>query len=365
MIRIDPTALETFATEVLSSIGIPKDTAATVATSLVAADLRGHTSHGTLRLNYYRRLVEDGIINPTASPELVEENGPTARIDGHHAFGQVVGREISAQLIARADDHGVACVGGKDATHLGRIGEWGERVAAEGFAVLGFVNTQGGGQRVAPAGSAVRRLSTNPIVIAVPTFGALPYDIVLDMATSQVAHGKLRERRHTQDAIPDGWAVDSAGNSVNDVTAFYEQDAALRPLGGAVSGYKGFGLATVAELLAGCLAGGTVAGMTNPDYSNNAAGFLAVDLGRFLSKQAVRLRVTALRDHIEGTETQGVSAGAGADDDVPQLPGAPEYEKLQRNREQGVPLDEHIAASLAELGAEIGVAPPPGLSGHQ
>jgi len=363
MTRLDAATLESFAAAVTEGLGATPENASAVAASLVGSDLRGHTSHGVLRLNYYRRLIDAGVIDPAATPEVVDDGGSTARIDGHDAFGQVVGRELAAQLVARADEHGVTAVGVRDATHLGRVGEWAERVAAEGHAVVGFVNTQGGGKRVAPAGSAERGLSTNPLVIGVPTFGALPHDVVVDVATSQVAHGKLRERRHTGEPIPEGWVVDDAGEDVTDVEEFYAEERAIRPLGGAVSGYKGFGLAVAGELLAGCLGVGDVAGMSDPDFSNNAAAFLAVDPTRFLPEEGVERRVSALAAHLAGGGTDGVSAGAGAKAEGPRIPGAPEHEALTENREAGVPVNDRLADSLSALGAELGVEPPAELGG--
>lgn len=360
MQRVNPRHLKSFAAGIMRAVGAPDATAADIADSLVGADLRGHASHGVLRLDYYRGFVEEGVIDPEATPTVVKDEGSTVQLDGRNAFGQVVGREIAAQLVARTKAHGVASVGVRDATHIGRVGEWAERVAREGYAVIGFVNTQGGGQRVAPAGSASRRLSTNPITVGFPTFDALPHDIILDIATSQVAHGKLRERSHSGEAIPEGWAVDADGNDVTDVEQFYEDEAAIRPLGGTVSGYKGFGLGVVAELIAGCLGGGDVAGMANPDHSNNAAGFLAVDLERFLPPAAIERRVSAFADHLDSSDNV-VSAGDGAKGQNPQIPGAPEYDALTRNREAGVPVDDRLAISLSELGEQLSVEPPAAL----
>lgn len=358
MSRVDAAELESFATEVLRTSGTSEETAEAVARSLVESDLRGHTSHGVLRLPYYLELVDEEVIDPTSTPEVSSDDGTTARIDGRNAFGQLVGRELSAQLVARAAEYGVTAVGVRDATHLGRVGEWAERVASEGFAVFGFVNSQGGGQRVAPAGSSDRLLSTNPLVVGLPSFGALPHDVVLDMATSQVAHGKLRERRHTGESIPEGWAVDDDGSHVREIESFYANEGAIRPLGGAVSGYKGFGLAVVAELVAGCFGAGDVAGMATPAYSNNAAGFLAVDLERFLPQSAVAQRVSALAAHLDDAGTDAVPTGAGSKADQPRMPGALEHEQLVKNREAGVPIDDRVATALWELGDRFDITPP-------
>ena len=362
MARVKKATLRSFATSIVEALGAPQETADAVATSLVGADLRGHGSHGVLRLAYYRRLIDAGVIDPAATPTLTLSDGPTARVDGRDAFGQVVGREVAAQLVARADDHGVAAVGTADATHLGRVGEWAERVAAEGHAVVGFVNTQGGGQRVAPAGSTQRRLSTNPVVVGIPSFGALEHDIVLDMATSQVAHGKIREHRHTDEPLPPSWAVDDEGEPIRDVERFYGEEGAIRPLGGAASGYKGFGLAVAAELLAGCLGGGDVAGLAAPEHSNNAAGFLAVDLTRFLDPADAAERVDAFAGHIAGAGDDAVAAGDGTSEDDPRIPGGPEHDHQTANRSAGVPVDDEVAASLVDLAGGLGVDAPSALA---
>lgn len=358
MSRVDADELESFATEVLRTSGTSEETAQAVARSLVESDLRGHTSHGVLRLPYYLELVEEGAIDPTTTPEISRDDGTTAIIDGRDAFGQLVGRELSAQLVARAAEHGVAAVGVRDATHLGRVGEWAERICGEGHAVVGFVNSQGGGQRVAPAGSSDRLLSTNPLVAGLPSFGALSHDVVLDMATSQVAHGKLRERRHTGKSIPEGWAVDEDGSHIRDIESFYAKEGAIRPLGGAVSGYKGFGLAVLAELIAGCFGVGDVAGMATPAYSNNAAGFIAVDIERFLTQTDVTRRVSAIADHIDAAGADAVSTGAGSTEDKPRIPGAIEHEQLTENREAGVPIDDRLATALWKLGDRLDITPP-------
>lgn len=358
MSRVDADELESFATKVLRTSGTSEETANAVARSLVGSDLRGHSSHGVLRLPYYLELVEEGVIDPTSAPEISSDDGTMAIIDGRDAFGQTVGRELSAQLVARAAEHGVTAVGVRDATHLGRVGEWAERVTAEGYAVVGFVNSQGGGQRVAPAGSADRLLSTNPLVVGLPSFGALPHDVILDMATSQVAHGKLRERRHTGESIPEGWAVGEDGSHIRDIDSFYTKEGAIRPLGGAVSGYKGFGLAVVSELVAGCFGAGDVAGMATPAYSNNAAGFFAVDVERFLPQAQVATRISAIADHIDGAGSDAVSTGADSPEDRPRIPGAPEHEQLTENREAGVPIDDRLATTLWTLGDRLDITPP-------
>lgn len=355
--RVEPERLTAAATSLLAAEGAPESTAAAVAESLVGADLRGHGSHGVLRLPYYADLVEAGVIDPTASPAVERATPALASIDGRNAYGQVVGREAVARLTERAGETGVAAVGLRRATHLGRVGEWAERTAAAGYCFASFVNSGGGGHTVAPAGSADRRLSTNPLTFAVPTFDALDHDLVLDLATSQVAHGKLRERAATGEPAPPGWTTDDAGEPVTDAAAFEAGAGALLPLGGRTAGYKGTGLAVIAELFAGIAGAAPVAGAVEPGQSNNAALFLAVDPLAFTDRAGVCDRVAALAAHLrEADYATGPGPGAAATGERYRLPGAVEHETCARRREEGIPLDDRIVERLRGLGAERGVS---------
>jgi uncharacterized oxidoreductase len=353
--RLTPERLEAAARTLLAATGAPEGHASAVAASLVDADLRGHGSHGVIRVPLYADKVADGALDPTAVPTVEHDGGATVRLDGQHAFGQVVGREAVSLLGERAAEHGIAAVGMRDATHLGRVGEWGERVADAGLCFAAFVNSQSGGYNVAPAGSADRLLSTNPICFGVPTFDTLPHDVVLDVATSQVAHGKVRETAWVGKEIPEGWAVDDAGNPYTDAAEFEEGVVGAQlPLGGTVSGYKGTGLAVVAELLAGIFGDGAVAGERDVERSNNAALFVAVDPLRFTARADVERRVRALTNHLDTADYEsGPSPGAAARGDRFVMPGRPEYNALQRNRD-GVEIDDAVVDRLRAVGEEYG-----------
>jgi uncharacterized oxidoreductase len=354
---VDPDRLDAAARTLLAATGAPEPTARAVAASLVDADLRGHGSHGVIRVPLYAAKVADGALDPTAAPTVEHDGGATVRLDGHDAFGQVVGREAVRLLGERAADHGVAAVGVRDATHLGRVGEWAERVADAGLCFAAFVNSQGGGYNVAPAGSATRLLSTNPVCFGAPTFDALPFDVVLDVATSQVAHGKVRAKAWTGASIPVGWAVDDAGDPYTDAEAFEAgAGGAQLPLGGTVSGYKGTGLAVVAELFAGIFGDGLVAGERAAERSNNAALLVALDPLRFTTRAGVERRVRALAAHLDGADYDaGPSPGAAARGDRFVLPGRPEHETAVERRETGVPVDDAVADRLRALADDLGV----------
>jgi uncharacterized oxidoreductase len=303
----------------------------------------------------YRRMLEAGAIDPAAEPEI-EGRGATATVDGNHAFGQVVGRRAVDAATERAAEHGVAAVGVRDGAHLGRIGEWAERAAERGYLFAAWVNTGGLAPLVAPPGSATRRLATNPLAFGVPSFGALEFPIVLDMATSQVAHGKVSKRAVENEPLPEGWVVDEAGEYVTDAERFEEGEGALLPLGGLTSGYKGFGLAMVAELFAGALGDASVSGQDPEGIVNNAAAFLAVDPERFASPDANRRRIEALVDYVASAEyPDAVSAGDAARGDRALVPGEAEYRTRTERAAEGVPLAPETVALFVDLAEELGV----------
>lgn len=355
----DPEMLERFATDLVAAMGASADHAAQVAESLVGADLAGHNSHGIRRIPSYAQFArgerEDIFtIDTDAKPAVVREGPAYAQVDGGFAFGQVVGRLATAVLMEKVEETGIAVVGIRDATHLGRIGEWTGEVAEAGYLATAFVNGQGGAL-VAPAGSAQRRYGTNPHSYGIPTADVLPFPIVLDIATSQVAHGKMGEFAATGAPLPSEWTVTEDGGSLSDGAAFEEGQGAILPLGGRTAGYKGFGLAMVAELLASVVGDGLA--VSQSDYiRGNAACFVAIDPALFTSREALADRVESLAEFIRTTEySEHVSPGDAAYGDRAMLPGEPEYLTAKSRRERGVPIPDADVEALCEVADEHGI----------
>jgi uncharacterized oxidoreductase len=355
--RIPVEELEPFAERLTKTYGASETVAAQVAESLVGSDLRGHGSHGVIRLAMlYRHMIDMGAIDPTATPEVVREADATATIDGHKQFGQAVGRSASEVVSERAASHGVASVGIRNAAHLGRIGEWAERVTENGLVFVAFVNTGGSTPLVAPPGSADRRLATNPIAVGIPSFGAREFPIVLDMATSQVAHGKITKRAVESESLPEEWVVGSSGESVTDPTVYEDGEGAILPLGGHTSGYKGFGLGVVAELLAGMFGDAFVAGQEPDGIVNNSALFLAVDPDRFGEREDNRARVEALTTYLRAADySTDIPTGPGAHGDQALLPGEIEHCTREERESEGIPFAQETLDLLAELAADQGI----------
>lgn len=359
MVTIDPEQLEAFAASLLTELGAPSDTARKIAESLVDADRKGHTSHGVLRIPTYEQMIADDVLVPDAEPVVKHSDGSMAVVDGRGAFGQLVGRTAVSVLVERAAESGLAGVGIRNATHLGRIGEWAERVAERELCFLSFVHTSGGGLVVAPAGSTTRRFSTNPVTAAVPTFDQLPFPLVLDMATSQVAHGKLDAAEADGRPLPEEWAVTPEGAPLTDPTemgSFREGDkwGAIRPLGGTTAGHKGTGLAVMAELFAGLLGGGSVAGQRDPDaWFTNGAFFLAVDPTRFGDRERMAQQVETFVSHFRAANSHpDVPVGDAAAGSTPLLPGEAEHRTAQERSTEGIPLPERVIEQLSALAAK-------------
>lgn len=357
MVRVDVGALESFATRLIGAFGSPPEIAESVAESLVAADLRGHGSHGVRRLaTLYPRMIEGGDLDPAAEP-TVEREGPTAaKVDGHRGWGHYTGRRAADLAIEKAAEGPVAAVGVRNGAHMGRIGEFAERAAEAGVILCAYVNTGGAGETMAVPGTTGRNVAVNPYAVGVPTFDALPFPIVLDMATGQVAHGKIMKRALAGEPLPDDWAIDDDGSLLTDAQAFEDGVGAILPLGGSGTGHKGAALSLSTELVAGLIGDHAVFGEDEFDMVNNGAAFLAVDPEWFLSREACTARVAALADYLRSLDYDpDLVTPPGKTDDHPVLPGESEY-GLRRDREaNGIPMDEGAVESLASVAEEHGV----------
>jgi len=357
MPTIQPSVLTDWTERVVASAGAPSDIARIVARSLVSGDLRGHSSHGIRLLPKYLDRVDGDAqnrIDPAARPTVEKRTGPRALLDGNDAYGRVVGQDATELAIELADDHGLAVVGVRDGNHLGRMGEWAEVAAEAGLLTLTFVKAEA--SIVAPVGSGKPRLSTNPIAAGIPTFDALEFPIVLDVATSVAAGGKVWERGVTDADVPDRWLVDADGQPVTDPDAYDSGDAALRPLGGTTAGHKGFGLAVVAELVGALLGNGVVAGDRDHVPFTNSVGLIAVDPTWFTVRETVEERIRTFAEYIRGADSHSHLVPDVAGDEM-LLPGEAEHRHEMDNRRTGLRLPAETVDSLNEAAASLRCEP--------
>ena len=350
--------LRDFMTELLGRMDTPPATAATVAALLVGADLAGHTSHGVRQLHSrYAEEIAAGVIDPAAEPTVTPKSAHALQVDGQRAFGHLVGAAATDAGIEVATDAGVALVSIANTAHIGRVGAFAEQAAAAGCAFIGLVANPASAY-VAPPGSAQRRFSTNPICLGMPTFGGLAFPLIADLSTSQVAHGKIKERTVTGEALPTDWVVQAGGGDLRDADAF-EADGmgALRPLGGATAGHKGYALAVLNEVFAAVMTGGSISGMDEIVFGNHAL-FVLIDPTILASRSLIADRARTIGRYIRETIVDPeVSLGAATDAGAGLLPGEPEHRARQRNERVGVSIPRGDATLLGALAADVGVAP--------
>jgi uncharacterized oxidoreductase len=334
-----------FATRVFVACGATETVAREVADHLVSANLKGHDSHGVGMIPAYVRNARAKLLDTCAHLRVLKDNGAVLLVDGQMGFGQVVGREATDLAIARAKETGVVCVGLRNAHHLGRIGAYGEPCGRAGLVSIHFVNVVGHEPQVSPWGGRERRMTTNPFCCVVPQDGAPP--IVLDMATSAIALGKVRVAFLKGEPVPDGVLVDAEGKPTNDPKVMYQAPfGALGPFGQ----HKGYGLALMCELLGGALAGEWTAQPARARAGTivNHMFMIVVDPNALGDRRVFQDEVRAMVDYIHSTTP------APGFDRV-RVPGEPELESEALRRRDGIPIDENSWHGIIEAATKAGV----------
>ena len=340
-ILIPDLALQHFAKDLLLAMGSPPDSAEIIARSLLKSDSRGINTHGVRLLSLYAEMLDDRAIDPDASITITHKTDCIISVNGHNAYGQLVGELATSAGIEATQKCGMAIVAICNASHLGRLGEWAEQAADAGLVFSAFSNSGGGALNVAAFGGRERKLSTNPIAFAVPTFDALPFNIIVDFATSQISGSVIQKHYRANIPLHNNWAISASGEALTDAQAFMEGEGALLPLGGRETGHKGYGLALVAELFAG-IAGGMVVGQHHPEWFSNAALFSFIDPLRLSSLDEITKRIHSVATHLN--------------EDNVRLPGQGSYERRLLSESQGISLPSHVLRSLLKLANTLNVS---------
>ena len=344
LIAADP--LTHFVTALFSSAGATDENAAIVARHLVDANLKGHDSHGVGMIPHYIHNIGAESMSPNAEIKVLKDNGAILLIDGCAGFGQVVGAQATRLALERVNDTGIVCVGLRNAHHLGRIGSYGEQCGNAGYVSIHFVNVVGHDPLVSPWGGRERRMSTNPFCCVVPRPGTTP--IVLDMATSAIAQGKVRVAHMKGEPVPDGALVDSEGLPTTDASVMFEAPfGALGPFGK----HKGYGLALMCELLGGALAGLWTAhteGRPTNTIINNMLMFV-IDPDAFGDRAAFDAEAAAMIEYLHST-----SPAKGFD--KVRVPGEPELESSAARSAEGIPIDDNSWAAILLAAERVGLS---------
>jgi uncharacterized oxidoreductase len=344
---IDHKSLRGIVARIFAACGSAGEEPAIVADHLVEANLKGHDSHGVGMVPHYIRNWQAGTVIPNRRGRLASDTGSLLVYDGERGYGQVVAREATRLAIARALETGIAVLALRDAHHIGRVGAYGELCAEAGLVSLHFVNVIGHPPIVAPHRGSDARLMTNPICVAAPA--AEPgRPIILDMATSGVALGKVRVAHNKGEAMATGLLIDNEGHPTTDAgVMFREPIGALMPLGA----HKGYGLAFICDLLAGAVAGG---GTIRPEnqtalsITNCMLAFL-LDPSRITGRDWLAAEIAAM--------TAYVTASPPTDPALPVLvPGDPERLMRAERLARGIPIDPASWDEIAATAKAVGVA---------
>lgn len=344
LIPADP--LRCFVTRIFECAGAEAPIAEETADHLVVANLKGHESHGVGMVSVYVDNILRDLLVPNAHAEVRQDSGAVMLVDGGYGFGQVVGRETTDLAIDRARQNGLVCVGLRNAHHLGRIGTYGERCGEAGLISVHFVNVVGHQPMVSPWGSRERRLQTNPFCCVVPRPDDAP--IVLDMATSAIALGKVRVAYLSGRPAPDGALVDHEGNPTNDPKVVHEPPfGALGPFGQ----HKGSGLALMCELLAGALVGHWTMqdNHKRPGTVVNHMLMFVLDPGAFGSVVPFEQEAREVVDYVK-------SAAPASGFDRVRIAGEPERESMAERSQNGIPIDDNSWRTILAAAAQAGMA---------
>ncbi len=317
-----------------------------IAENLVTANLMGHDSHGVILVPQYVEQALDGRLAPGASVSVMTDNGVYLLLDGNMGYGQSIGREAMEMGIAKAREQGAAILGLRNTHHLGRIGAWGELCAEAGLVSIHWVTAVCHYPLVAPFGGTDARLSTDPICVTFPaTDGGPP--IVLDMATSVVAGGKVKVAHNKGLKLPEGRLMDAEGKPSTDPgMIFPDRKGAMLPVGE----HKGSGLALVCEILSGALTGGGAsdpATATQEKIKNNMLSVI-LDPQGFGADIPFAAELDRFIAYIKQSPPQpGL--------DAILVPGEPERKSRAIREKDGIPLDDTTWENLIESGVSAGM----------
>jgi L-2-hydroxycarboxylate dehydrogenase (NAD+) len=345
-VRVDLVRLRYFIASAFEAVGMPAADARIVGTLMAEADLQGSDGHGVIRLPQYVKRIRAGGVNLRPNIQVIRERAGMALIHGDNAMGHLVMKRAAELAIQKARDAGVAWVGAQWSNHAGPASLYAKMPLAHDM--IGLYFAVGNANHLPPWGGLDMLLSTNPIAAAIPAAEEPP--IVLDMATTVAAYGKVKAKAQRGELMPEGWMIDREGKPLTDPKRANE--GVLLPIGG----YKGYGLALVVGLIAGTLNRAAM-GKDVIDFNADAASptntgqaIVAIDpsafgdIGEF--KKAVD---TVIRDLHASERIPGV--------DRIRVPGERSHELAAQQRASGIAIAAALMQTLDSLAEELEIAP--------
>ena len=345
-LRVPAAKLEAFTAKAFEAVGISKAEAKSIAELMVRADVQGSEGHGVFRLPQYIRRIMGGAVNIKPKIKVEREAAGMALVDGDNGMGHLVMRYATEKAIEKAKSAGVAWVGVKWSNHAGPASLYACMPAERDM--VGLYLAVGNANHLPAWGGLDMLLSTNPIAVALPA-GQEPA-IVLDMATTVAAYGKVKTKAQRGEMMPEGWMMDRDGRPLTDPKRANE--GFLLPIGG----YKGYGLALIFGLLAGTLNGAAM-GRDVVDFNaddttptNTGHVIVAINVEAFQPVAEFKKSVDALvRDLRASKRLPGV--------DRVRLPGEGSHAARADRAKNGIPLPAPLVAALNQVAADLKIAP--------
>jgi hydroxycarboxylate dehydrogenase B len=358
--RVAAGELRSFLVGIVSAMGADGDVAVETAEHLVGANLAGHDSHGVLRIVDYVQELDQGVLVPSARGTPLKEAASLLLFDAQRGFGQWSTRRTLDWCLEHAATGGVAAAAVRHSNHIGRLGHYAEAAARRGFvSIVGLGQVGPGIRPVTPFGGSTPLLGTNPWCFGVPAAGRAPF--VADFATSQVAEGKVQVARYAGRRLPDGLVIDSAGRPTSDPADLY-QGGALLPLGGLLTGHKGYGLGMAAALIGGLAeiedgdapsarSGGSAAGASTGDPRMAGVFMVVFDPGWFGSADRF---LGEVKEVLEAAEATPPAGGVEA----VLVPGDPEARSRGERLTRGIAVPDSVWDRLALISERFRVTMP-------
>lgn len=339
---ISPDRLAAFTAAAFAAVGVPAADADLIADSLVQAELWGHMSHGVLRASWYINRIRAGVMQPVTEPEFVVDAGAVAVVDGRDGIGQVITAFATQEAVRRAKAHGVSAVAVRNSNHFGAAQYFTRLAPPQGCIAMLTTNSS---PALAPWGGRVKTVGVNPWSIAAPagTNGMM----VMDIANSTVARGKIYVARQKGQPIPLGWAINPAGEpTTNPIEALA---GVILPMGE----HKGYAISVMWDVLSGVLSGSAFgAGVHGPYQTEQRGGvghlIIALNIEAFLPLAEFNTRMDQLI-----AELKSVPLAQGFEEIL--YPGEIEMRQKDRRQQEGILLPEQTQTDLTQLAAELGL----------
>jgi len=347
--------LEAFMKDVFIKVGVPPEDAAVCADVLIESDKRGIDSHGVGRFKpIYIDRIKDGIQNPVTQFEVIKDHLATAVIDGHDGMGQVIGKKSMQMAIDKAKQHGLGMVVVRNSTHYGIAGYYASMAVKAGMIGITGTNAR---PSIAPTFGIENMLGTNPLTVGMPSDEDFPF--ILDCATSVSQRGKIEHYERIGKIMPEGWVINDDGSSETDpskaLTGLTKGTSALAPLGGLgedTAGYKGYGYATIVEVLSAALQQGQFLKALNGFDANGKKipyhlghFFIAIDISAFVELDKFKKTTgDILRELRDSKKAPGENRIYTA--------GEKEYLAFLDRKDTGVPLNDSLIKTVKTLKEE-------------